>query len=140
LQSDIKRSISNGEERFNQLSLEERGKFDEETLVNVNNLRRRMMAAPKADRFNNEYIVVTILVAAEGEYKLPTINSNADLKDALRKLGSIPVDSIQVQFHYFYHIVPHCWSSFKTVCLCLYNAYTEDKDFCAILSNPIEAI
>jgi hypothetical protein len=58
LQSDIKRSISNGEERFNQLSLEERGKFDEETLVNVNNLRRRMMAAPKADRFNNEYIVV----------------------------------------------------------------------------------
>ncbi|CAK9266090.1 unnamed protein product [Sphagnum jensenii] len=93
--SDIKRSISNGEERFNQLSLEERGKFDEETLVNVNNLRRRMMAAPKADRFNNEYIVVTILVAAEGEYKLPTINSNADLKDALRKLGSIPVDSIQ---------------------------------------------
>ncbi|KAH9568021.1 hypothetical protein CY35_03G055500 [Sphagnum magellanicum] len=92
---DIKRSISNGEERFNQLSLEERGKFDEETLVNVNNLQRRMMAAPKADRFNNEYIVVTILVAAEGEYKLPTINSNTDLKDALRKLGSIPVDAIQ---------------------------------------------
>ncbi len=58
LQCDIKRSISNGEERFNQLSLEERGKFDEETLVNVNNLRRRMTAAPKADRFNNEYIVV----------------------------------------------------------------------------------
>jgi hypothetical protein len=86
---------------------------------------------------------VTILVAAEGEYKLPTINSNADLKDALRKLGSIPVDSIQVQFHCFYHIVPHCWSSFKTVCLgkfVLINAYTEDKDNCAILSNPIEAI
>jgi len=38
---------------------------------------------------------VTILVAAEGEYKLPTINSNTDLKDALRKLGSIPVDAIQ---------------------------------------------
>jgi uncharacterized membrane protein len=38
---------------------------------------------------------VTILVTAEGEYKLPTINSNTDLKDALRKLGSIPVDAIQ---------------------------------------------
>jgi uncharacterized membrane protein len=58
-QHDIKRSINLGEERFNQLSLEERGKFDEETLVNVNNLRKRMMGAPKAQRFNNEYIVVT---------------------------------------------------------------------------------
>lgn len=58
-QHDIKRSINLGEERFNQLSLEERGKFDEETLVNVNNLRKRMMGAPKAQRFNNEYIVVS---------------------------------------------------------------------------------
>lgn len=47
------------EERFNSYSLEERGKFDEETLVNVSNLRKRMMGAPKADRFNNEYIVVS---------------------------------------------------------------------------------
>ncbi|KAG0576343.1 hypothetical protein KC19_5G072900 [Ceratodon purpureus] len=94
--NDINRSISVAEERFNSLSLEERGKFDEETLVNVNNLRKRMqMDARRAERFNNEYIVVTVLVAAEGEYKLPTINGNSDLKDALRKLGSIPADSIQ---------------------------------------------
>lgn len=39
---------------------------------------------------------VTILVAAEGEFKLPAINGNADLKAALKKLGSIPADSIQV--------------------------------------------
>lgn len=38
---------------------------------------------------------MTILVAAEGEYKLPAINGNADLKAALRKLGSISADSIQ---------------------------------------------
>lgn len=92
---DISRSLSVAEERFNNLSLEERGKFDEETLVNVNNLRKRMMGATKSERFNNEYIVVTILVAAEGELKLPTINGNADLKAALKKLGSIPADSIQ---------------------------------------------
>lgn len=146
-QHDISRSLSLAEERFNNLSLEERGKFDEETLVNVNNLRKRMMGAPKSERFNNEYIVVrilsvhlrschftpidylrklgslsrcvglyfgpckcwrffaksgalclkvTILVAAEGEFKLPAINGNADLKAALKKLGSIPADSIQV--------------------------------------------
>jgi hypothetical protein len=46
------------EEKFNNFSLEERGKFDEETLVNVNNLRKRMMGVPKSERFNNEYIVV----------------------------------------------------------------------------------
>jgi uncharacterized membrane protein len=40
---------------------------------------------------------VTILVAAEGEYKLPTMNGNADLKAALRKLGSILADCIQVR-------------------------------------------
>lgn len=39
---------------------------------------------------------VTILVAAEGEHKLPTIKTIADLKEALQKLGSIPADSIQV--------------------------------------------
>jgi uncharacterized membrane protein len=38
---------------------------------------------------------VTILVAAEGEHKLPTIKTLADLKEALQKLGSIPADSIQ---------------------------------------------
>lgn len=33
---------------------------------------------------------ITILVAAEGVHKLPVINSSADLKEALQKLGSIP--------------------------------------------------
>ncbi|RYR52592.1 hypothetical protein Ahy_A06g027486 isoform B [Arachis hypogaea] len=33
---------------------------------------------------------ITILAAAEGEHKLPTINGGKDLKEALQKLGSIP--------------------------------------------------
>ncbi|RVW74026.1 hypothetical protein CK203_055862 [Vitis vinifera] len=33
---------------------------------------------------------ITILVAAEGVHKLPTINGSGDLKEALQKLGSIP--------------------------------------------------
>lgn len=33
---------------------------------------------------------VTILVAAEGAYKLPTINGSGDLKEALQKIASIP--------------------------------------------------
>lgn len=87
---DVKRSIEEGEKRFNQLSIEERGKFDEETLVNVNNIKRQSKTSQRANGFSNEYIVVTILVAAEGVHKLPSINGSGDLKEALQKLGSIP--------------------------------------------------
>ncbi|KAK8937178.1 hypothetical protein KSP39_PZI012237 [Platanthera zijinensis] len=87
---DIKRSVEDGEKRFNQLSIEERGKFDEETLVNVNNIKRQKTTSYGSRTFNNEYIVITIIVAAEGVHKLPVINSSTDLKAALQKLGSIP--------------------------------------------------
>ncbi|XP_027349783.1 uncharacterized protein LOC113861272 [Abrus precatorius] len=87
---DIKRGMEDGEKRFNQLSIEERGKFDEETLVNVNNIKRQSTRSQRANGFSNEYIVITILAAAEGEHKLPSINGSRDLKEALQKLGSIP--------------------------------------------------
>ncbi|OMO62273.1 hypothetical protein CCACVL1_22924 [Corchorus capsularis] len=81
--------MDDGEKHFNQLSIEERAKFDEETLVNVNNVRRKNKASQKASGFSNEYLVVTILVAAEGEHKLPPINGSKDLKQALQELASI---------------------------------------------------
>ncbi|XP_059312190.1 uncharacterized protein LOC132063589 [Lycium ferocissimum] len=87
---DVKRGMEEAENRFNQLSIEERGKFDEETLVNVNNIRRKSSTSQRSNGFSNEYIVVTILVAAEGAYKLPTINGSGDLKEALQKIASIP--------------------------------------------------
>ncbi|KAL6532132.1 hypothetical protein OROGR_014102 [Orobanche gracilis] len=80
-----------GEKSFNQLSVEERGKFDEETLVNVNNTRKQSSKCLQASD-SSEYIVflITILVAAEGEHKLPSTNNSNDLKEALQKLASIP--------------------------------------------------
>ncbi|KAL9263365.1 FLUCTUATING-LIGHT-ACCLIMATION protein 1, chloroplastic-like protein [Drosera capensis] len=87
---DVKRSIDAGEKRFNQLSIEERGKFDEETLINVNNMKKQSSSSQKPGGFSNEYIVVTVLVAAEGVHKLPIINGSNNLKEALEKLGSIP--------------------------------------------------
>lgn len=87
---DTKRTIEDGEKRFNQLSIEERGKFDEETLVNVNNIKKQKTSSQRSKSFSNEYIVITILVAAEGVHKLPVINSSTDLKEALQKLGAIP--------------------------------------------------
>ncbi|KAK7258727.1 hypothetical protein RIF29_24309 [Crotalaria pallida] len=87
---DLKRDIEGGEKRFNQLSIEERGKFDEETLVNVNNIKRQSTRSQRSNGFSNEYIVITILVAAEGQHKIPAINGSGDLKEALQKLGTIP--------------------------------------------------
>lgn len=87
---DVKRTMEDGERRFNKLSIEERGKFDEETLVNVNNIKRHKTTSQRSKGFSNEYIVITILVAAEGVYKLPVINGSADMKAALQKLASIP--------------------------------------------------
>ncbi|GAV81184.1 DUF1517 domain-containing protein, partial [Cephalotus follicularis] len=91
---DVKRSIEDGEKRFNQLSIEERGKFDEETLVNVNNVKKQSTTSQRASGFSNEYIVITLLVAAEGVHKLPTINGSRDLKEALQKLAAIPSSKI----------------------------------------------
>ncbi|CAF2072364.1 hypothetical protein HID58_042000 [Brassica napus] len=91
---DVRRSIEDGEKRFNQLSIEERGKFDEETLVNVNSIKRQSSKIRTASGFSNEYIVVTILVAAEGTHKLQPINGTADMKEALQKIGSIPRNKI----------------------------------------------
>ncbi|MBA0860260.1 hypothetical protein Goshw_015842 [Gossypium schwendimanii] len=90
---DVKRSMDEGEKRFNQLSIEERGKFDEETLVNVSNIRKLSTTFQKASGFNN-YIVITILVAAEGVHKLPLIKGSGDLAVALQKLASIPTSKI----------------------------------------------
>ncbi|KAJ0693878.1 hypothetical protein HanPI659440_Chr15g0602421 [Helianthus annuus] len=91
---DVKRSTVECEKRFNQLSVEERGKFDEETLVNINNNVRKKSATTSSNGLPNEYIVVTIIVAARGVPELPPVESSAQLKEALQKLASIPSSNI----------------------------------------------
>ncbi|KAK9083855.1 hypothetical protein Scep_030326 [Stephania cephalantha] len=63
LQIDVKRSMEKGESRFNQLSIEEHGKFDEETLVNVDGIKRRESRSRKDNGFSNDYIVVCVTAA-----------------------------------------------------------------------------
>ncbi|CAI5931580.1 unnamed protein product [Closterium sp. NIES-65] len=84
-----------GEAAFNRLSMGERSKFKEETLVNVGDMRKRSEREPSEQRMNSEYIVVTILAATEGTFVLPEVKSTADLREALTILGSIPADELQ---------------------------------------------
>ncbi|CAI5519715.1 unnamed protein product, partial [Closterium sp. Naga37s-1] len=93
--SEINNDSYAGEAAFNRMSMEERSKFKEETLVNVDGIRRRITRKPSQDRMNSEYIVVTVLAAAEGTFKLPEIKSSSDLREALNRLGSVPADELQ---------------------------------------------
>ncbi|CAI9102566.1 OLC1v1000856C1 [Oldenlandia corymbosa var. corymbosa] len=94
---DVKNSIVRVKELFNKLSIEERRKFDEDTPVNVDNIKKRSSNGQTASGPNddNDYIVVTILVAAEDLSRLPTINTSLDLKEALQKLASVPSSQTQ---------------------------------------------
>ncbi|AES70835.1 hypothetical protein MtrunA17_Chr3g0109341 [Medicago truncatula] len=113
---DLKRSEEGGETCYNQLSIEEREKFDGETLVNLSNNNKTRIRSQSYDRFSNEYstfdvkknaeeteklekeklrsgfdnkyIVVTILVATRGSHELPNMKAAEDLKEALQKLKS----------------------------------------------------
>ncbi|MED6118682.1 hypothetical protein PIB30_005154 [Stylosanthes scabra] len=118
LEVDASFRRGDGEQSYIQLSYEEMSKlFDKEKLVNfdgkekvstrsqsayvfINNDEYKMIDEKKAkkhneekslviDGFGNEYIVITILVAANGALRLPSINGVADLEKTLGMLRSI---------------------------------------------------
>ncbi|XP_020223560.1 uncharacterized protein LOC109805775 isoform X1 [Cajanus cajan] len=62
---DLKRSKEDGEKYYNQLSDEERAKFDEETLLNLNNTEKRSTKTQN-DMFNNEYSMFDVKEIKEG--------------------------------------------------------------------------
>jgi len=84
------------EDLFNEMSMDERGKFSEETLSNVN-ARKRATSSTVAGEDNgiNEYILVTIIAAADGNIKLPVVTDGSELRTALKRLGAIRVDALQ---------------------------------------------
>lgn len=99
--------LAGAEAEFNRLLLTERSKFSRETLSNVNNQIKQapIDAVLVSDSGNSglntqvmkdpsEYIVVTLLVGAQGELKLPTVNSSDELKQALSVLGGVSSDRL----------------------------------------------
>lgn len=97
-ESEQTRLVS-AEAKFNHLALTERSKFQAETLSNVKQqiqdtngtLTKTADALTQAP---GEYIVVTLVVAAQGKQKLPDIKSDQDLRQALNQGGSVSSDQL----------------------------------------------
>ena len=99
--SDGKRlgSPERAEQIFNEYEMLERGKFKEETMVNVQGGRRETSSAGagagQGSAATNELIVVTILVAVEGALRLPRVTDSESMVAALNRLGSVTSNSVQ---------------------------------------------
>lgn len=96
--------LDSGEAKFNQLALAERSKFTEETLSNYNDritgaTEKSLPGDSKGELVEGEgapgeYIVVTIIVGAEGKVQLPAINNTQDLRQTLSQIGAISSDRL----------------------------------------------
>ncbi|WP_071189631.1 DUF1517 domain-containing protein [Trichormus sp. NMC-1] len=96
--------LNAAESQFNRLSLAERSKFSEETLSNVNNQLKSVLAKELPGEIDNptrlisegpgEYLIVTLLAATLGKFEIPQINSADDLRQALRQIGSLPGEKL----------------------------------------------
>jgi uncharacterized membrane protein len=97
--------LDRAEAVFNQLSLNERGKFTTETLSKVNSQLRQAqtttalnsigeLATVAQEQERAEYIIVTLLVAATRPLQLPQINGESDLRQALQTLGSLDASAL----------------------------------------------
>ena len=93
--SKVCRGPEQAEETFNDFSIDERGKFEQETLVNVNARKKSVAVGVDPDADTNDYILVTILAAADGGLKMPDITDATDLKTALKRLAAVRVEALQ---------------------------------------------
>lgn len=89
--SQTVRSRDQAAQLFEQLSIAERSKFAQETLVNMSGDIRRQSYTPRGDEDPAAYIVVTLLVGTADDQPLVAkpIYSADDLKAVLKRLGSI---------------------------------------------------
>ncbi|ABW29623.1 DUF1517 domain-containing protein [Acaryochloris marina] len=97
-ESEQTRLVS-AEAKFNHLALTERSKFQAETLSNVkqqiqDTIGTLTKTPDTLTQAPGEYIVVTLVVAAQGKQKLPDIKSDQDLRQALNQVGSVSSDQL----------------------------------------------
>ena len=93
--SSVAKGPEAAEDLFNEMSMDERGKFEEETLVNVNARKKAVAAKGETAEGINEYILVTIIAASDGGLKLPPVQDATELRTALKRVGAIRADALQ---------------------------------------------
>lgn len=94
--------LNAAEAQFNRYSLTERSKFSVETLSNYNNQLQQAGAKtallesdqPTHPKGSGEYIVVTVIVGAQGKLQLPEVRSADDLRMAINQLGAVGSDQL----------------------------------------------
>ncbi len=93
-------SMLAAETEFNRMALSERSKFLGESVSNVAGQIKSgdsSIAVSKGGALSeqsSEYIVVTLLVGADGKLELPAINDAADLRRALSLMGAVGSDRL----------------------------------------------
>ena len=94
-------TLDKAEAKFNQFALGERSKFTSETISNVNaQLHEALQDSQETGNGNlvkqeqGEYILVTLVVGAQGKLNLPNINDSDDLRQTLGIIGGISSDSL----------------------------------------------
>ena len=95
----VQTKLTSAEVEFNRLALMERSKFSHEAVSNVNNQlsgSNPAAALPEADDTLSagEYIIATVIVAAQDRLTLPKVNSEQDVQKALNQIGAIPSDTL----------------------------------------------
>ena len=86
------------ESRFDQLSMEKRSKASEEVLTNVGGSISERKVKPQRDVTENEYILVSVLVASDRKLGLKLSDSHESLNANLVTLGSVsPEDLVALE-------------------------------------------
>ncbi|KAL6857182.1 hypothetical protein ACP4OV_018564 [Aristida adscensionis] len=93
---DVKDEVESSEQHLEKNSVDdERSELDEETIHNLEGIQRNKAYSRKPDGSRNEYIVITILVAADGVLDFPEVRDHAGLEAVVETLNSIPARRIQ---------------------------------------------
>ncbi|NJM95747.1 MAG: DUF1517 domain-containing protein [Acaryochloridaceae cyanobacterium CSU_5_19] len=96
--SSEKTGLVSAEPKFNRLALTERSKFQAETLSNVKQQLQQAASGALTKTAEHqapgEYIVVTLIVASQGQLTLPDIKSDQDLQKALNQVGAVSSDQL----------------------------------------------